>query len=905
MRSERDKELRDGEVTAVIATLHAEVTRLEELTSGEIDSITDPHGQPFLLCHAQAQVRRNDATRLNAILDSLPAYIAILDTAGTVVSVNQAWATYGASLALAAEGPGHAIGINVLAHCAQVDGEAGAQARQIAAGIGQVLAGAVSHWSFEYACRTGSPPSCLLLTVVPLADQNAPGVVVMYMDITERKRGEDELRLFRMAMDCTDDAIFLVHYASMRFVESNTAASRLLGYSRAELLTMGPYDFTPEASWTKIASLYERLIANSGSSGSSMSNEIDLIRKDGVRVRAEFHRQALQSGPDWIIVAVVRDISERTEAAMRLQYQAHHDGLTGLPNRASFYDTLVRTLHQASQHGWTVAVLFLDLDNFKVINDTLGHGIGDELLVQVANRLLDCVRARDTVGRLGGDEFGMILLMQDELSNAVAVAGKIHDALGAPFVFGTHELNMTACIGIAMHPRDSCLPDELIKYADTAMYRAKQAGRDSFRFFTAQMNVDVLARLDLEDALHKAFDNQEFVLHYQPKIDLASGAVAGLEALLRWERPGHGLVPPNIFIPSLEESGLIMQVGCWVIDQACRQMGQWLRTSIGPMQVSVNVAGRQLAQGDLHTKVVAALRRHDVPPELLELELTESSMMVNTECTISTLKDLKRHGVQISIDDFGTGYSSLAYLRRFPIDKLKIDIAFIREVTSNPDDAAIVLAILRMAHSLNLDVIAEGVETAAQLAFLKRHQCDQVQGYFFSRPLALPALELLLLKDRPLSLPPTSLERKTLLLVDDEARVRTALWRLLRHDGYQILCAGSAAEGFDLLAAHRVQVIICGQRLPDISGTDFFQRVKEMYPETLRIVLSGCTDLASIVQAVNKGGIYRYYAKPWDNAVLQGAVREAFQHYSLLHDSELGENNFTSWCSASNRCKPL
>ncbi|MDQ1923257.1 EAL domain-containing protein [Massilia pseudoviolaceinigra] len=887
-----------AEVTALIAALHANVARLEELTGGEIDTITDPHGQPFLLRRAQAQVRLNDASRLDAILNSLPAYIAIVDADGVIMSVNHAWAAYDTPLALAAAGPGHAVGTNVLAQCALVGGEGADQARQVADGIGQVLNGRTRHWSFEYACSTGGIQSWLLLTVTPLADKNQHGVVVMYMDISERKRSEDELRRFRTAMDCTDDAIFLVNCTSMRFVELNAAASRMLGYSREELLDMGPCDITAESTWPDMAALYQRLMENCGS---SLSDEMALIRKDGSQVQVEFHRQALASGPDWIIVAVVRDISERKEAALRLQYQAHHDGLTGLPNRTLFYDTLTRTLQQATQHGWTIAVLFLDLDNFKTVNDTLGHGVGDDLLVQFANRLLGCVRARDTVGRLGGDEFGVILVMQDELSDAAGVAGKIREVLRAPFVLGQHELNVTASIGITMHPLDASEPDELIKYADTAMYRAKQAGRDTFRFFTAQMNVEVLARLDLEKALRRAFENGEFVLHYQPKVALDSGCVAGLEALLRWERPGYGLVGPDRFIASLEETGLILKVGTWVIDEACRRIGQWLRSPVGPIQVSVNVAGRQLAEGDVDGDVIAALERHGVPPELLELELTESSLMVNTERTIKTLKDLKRHGVQISIDDFGTGYSSLAYLRRFPIDKLKIDIAFIREVTSNPDDAAIVQAILGMAHSLKLHVIAEGVETAAQLAFLKRNRCDQVQGYFFSRPLALPALEALLLNERQMQLPAPAIlpYRKTLLLVDDDAHVLSSLRRLLRDDGYHILCAGSAAEGFDLLAQHCVQVIICDQRMPDMSGTEFFDRVKEMYQDSFRIVLSGYTDLDSIMKAVNKGAIYRFYTKPWDNEVLRADLREAFRHYGLLHNIDLGDNHCA--CPAGDR----
>jgi EAL domain-containing protein (putative c-di-GMP-specific phosphodiesterase class I) len=334
--------------------------------------------------------------------------------------------------------------------------------------------------------------------------------------------------------------------------------------------------------------------------------------------------------------------------------------------------------------------------------------------------------------------------MKDGQKGAAIVAGKIRAALLVPFDLQGHQLTITASIGITIHPSDALEPDILIKFADTAMYRAKQAGRDTYRFFTAQMNDEVMARLALEGALRQAIENNEFVLHYQPKVRLRSGQVTGVEALLRWQRPGHGLVPPNAFIPLLEETGLIVDVGRWVIAEACRQIGAWSATSIGPVQISVNVSGRQLIEGDLVGDVAGSLDGSGISAELLELELTESSLMANTERTIASLHALKKRGVQISIDDFGTGYSSLAYLRRFPIDALKIDIAFIRDIMNNADAAAIVLAIIRMAHILKLDTIAEGVETVEQVEFLRRHRCDFMQGYYFSRPLPVLDLERLM-----------------------------------------------------------------------------------------------------------------------------------------------------------------
>ena len=694
-----------------------------------------------------------------------------------------------------------------------------------------------------------------------------------------------DLQRFRTAMDATADAILLVSRGSMSFIEVNATACRLLGYTRAEMLTMGPAELG-HVGRAQIESEYDAIIAGQAS---NELMESELLCKDRSTLQVEVHQQALLTGGDWTIVAVVRDITERKEAEKRLTHLAQHDALTGLPNRTLFYETLKTTLSMACAKGWLVAVLFIDLDHFKNVNDTLGHAIGDDLLLQFSNRLIQCVRARDTVGRLGGDEFALILIMQEGPQGPAIVAAKIREALRMPFLLQGHEVNMSASIGITVHPDDSSDPDTLIKYADTAMYQAKHAGRDTYRFFTAQMNAAVLTRLNLEIALRKAVENDEFVLYYQPKVHLNSGRVAGLEALLRWERPGHGIVAPNVFIPVLEETGLIVHVGSWVIAQACRQIGLWLRGAIGAVQVSVNVSGRQFAEGNLDNDIMKGLADNAIPADLLELELTETSLMANTDRTSETLSRLKSRGIQISIDDFGTGYSSLAYLRRFPIDKLKIDIAFIRDVTTNPDDAAIVLAIISMAHSLKLEVIAEGVETLAQLSYLRRHHCDQIQGYHFSRPLAAAqATELLLRKTGLAPCESTGLQAKTLLIIDDDPFMLEILVELFARDGYRILSARSAADGFEALALNEVQVILCDQCMPIMSGTAFLDRVKELYPKTYRIVISGYTDLASIIDAVNCGAVVRYYTKPWDNNLLRDNVRDAFRQTLALES--LGEH---------------
>jgi len=549
-----------------------------------------------------------------------------------------------------------------------------------------------------------------------------------------------DLQRFRSAMDVTDEAIFLVNRTAMRFVEVNEAASQMFGYSREELFELAPTDLTT-ASREHQETLYDAIIAGKGRGGSIES----AYRKDGSVFPVEVHRHARREGEDWIIVGVWRDITERMEADSRLQHMAHFDALTGLLNRMLFHETLTKSLARALATGKTVAVLFLDLDSFKNVNDTYGHAVGDELLMQVSDRLIKCVRVRDTVGRLGGDEFALILTMSRGGRDAEVVANKIQSALLEPFHLDGHDVTVSASMGITLCPDDATDTETLLRYADTAMYQAKQAGRNAFQFFTSAMNTEVWRRLELETALRQAVRNQEFVLHYQPKVELNSGHVVGVEALLRWERPGFGLVPPSEFVDALEECGLIAEVGRWVIGAACEQIREWTRCGIDPVQVSVNVSPRQFLKGDLQADVLLALETYDVPARLLELELTETLLMTGTQATITTLQNLKAAGVQIAIDDFGTGYSSLAYLRRFPVNKLKIDISFIQEITYSSDAAAIALAIIQMGHSLNLTVIAEGVETASQLAFLRLHHCDQIQGYYFSAPLAAPELEQLLI----------------------------------------------------------------------------------------------------------------------------------------------------------------
>jgi len=574
-----------------------------------------------------------------------------------------------------------------------------------------------------------------------------------YNTLLERTVGQRtaELQRFRGAMDATTDAIFLVDVLGMTLVDVNDGACRLLGYARAELLALAPGTLLPPPPAPPLAAL-----PGGAAHLATEVTECELLRRDLSPVPVElgwhWYAQAPVAGGHatggLLLIAVARDISERRQAQERLKHLAHYDGLTGLPNRSLFYQTLAQAVELAQEKSWRIVVLFIALDRFKSINDTLGAALGDELLRQFSNRLVECVRLRDTVGRLGNDEFALILTMSRNQQEAVAVANQVREALRAPFDLRGHAATLTASIGIAMYPDDATDPETLIKYANTAMGGAKQAGRDGYRFFTAGMNVQVLARLDLELALRHALEHEQFILYYQPKVDLRTGRISGVEALLRWRRPGYGLVAPAEFVPVLEDTGLIVRVGAWVIQAACRQIAEWRDSEVGPVRVAVNVSSRQFAEGDLEGEVTRALAQYGVAAELLELELTETALMSNAERTIVVLGKLKKIGVKVAIDDFGTGYSSLAYLQRFPIDKLKIDIAFIREVTNNPQDAAIARTIIELAHSLDLQVIAEGVETREQLAFLTDNGCDQVQGFLFCRPLPANELEPLLRQPR-------------------------------------------------------------------------------------------------------------------------------------------------------------
>jgi diguanylate cyclase (GGDEF)-like protein len=434
-------------------------------------------------------------------------------------------------------------------------------------------------------------------------------------------------------------------------------------------------------------------------------------------------------------VAIFSDISERKAAQDKIEHLAHHDPLTGLPNRLLLYDRFAQAVAHADRTHSKVALLFLDLDRFKTINDSLGHPVGDKLLQTLAGRLQECIRDTDTISRQGGDEFVILATELRDPDTAAGIAQKMLEQVRQTVDIDGHALNASFSIGISLYPDDGADFDTLLQKSDTAMYHAKDAGRNAYRFFTQQMNIDALERLLIQNRLRRAVEENEFILHYQPQIDLASGRVVGAEALVRWNNPELGLVGPTRFIPIAEESGQIVALGEWVLYEACRQAQAWRIAGLPALTMAVNVSALQIQRGNFVETVIAALSASGLDAAGLELELTESILIQNVEKTLETVRKLQSLGIKISIDDFGTGYSSLSYLKRFAIDRIKIDRSFVRDISSDPEDAAIVRAIIQMARSLHLTTLAEGAETQAQVDYLRQEGCEEIQGFFYSRPL--------------------------------------------------------------------------------------------------------------------------------------------------------------------------
>jgi diguanylate cyclase (GGDEF)-like protein/PAS domain S-box-containing protein len=563
----------------------------------------------------------------------------------------------------------------------------------------------------------------------------------------------EEKERAQVTLDSIGDAVISTD-ANGRVTYINAVAEALTGWSRQAATAR------PLAEVFRIVDVDSREVAQDPlglaireNRAVSLTPNCVLVRRDGGETHIEDSAAPIHDRRGTVTGAVIvfRDVTAARALSLKMSHLAQHDSLTDLPNRILLNDRLGQAMPMALRHGKKLAVLYADIDRFKHVNDSAGHTAGDRLLQSVANRLLDCVRSSDTVSRQGGDEFVILLCDLAGPKDAAVAAGKMLVELGRPHRIDQLELHVSASIGIAVYPEDGATADALLKNADAAMYRAKDCGRNNYQFFKNEMNRYALEHRGLENDLHHALERQEFVLHYQPKVNLLTGAITGVEALLRWRHPKHRLIRPSRFISIAENSGLIVPIGKWVLQEACRQAKAWQVSGSAPASIAINVSPVELRAKGFLAGVRRVLSETGLAASHLELEITETFLMQDTLRTVMVLDELKKMGVQLALDDFGTGYSSLSFLKRFPIDTLKIDHSFVRDLATDKDDASIVSAVVDMGRSLNMRVVAEGVETLEQYAFLKRHHCPEAQGFYFSRPMLPSAVARLFAAPVPVS----------------------------------------------------------------------------------------------------------------------------------------------------------
>jgi diguanylate cyclase (GGDEF)-like protein/PAS domain S-box-containing protein len=899
-----------AEISVVIKALREADLRLAELTSGEVDTVSDREGRSYLLQHAQDQLRGAEAAKQAAILNALPAHIVLLDMQGLIASANDSWRRLACGNAL--QGAAFGIGLNYLDVCDAARGDDAPDAHRVAAGIRAVLSGEAKRFAIEYACDTSKERRWFLLTVAPVDDNRPRGAVVMHVDITEQKRGEEVLRRFAAAMDATADAIYLVDRSSMRFTHVNEAACRLHAVTRSGLLAMTPSQAlaTPPAELERI---YDALIA---SGVDARPVEAMHRARDGSMAWVESRRHALRSDEHWTIVTLVRDITERKEAESRinhlnrvhamlsgintlivrvrkrdelfseacriateeggfrmiwigmvdqaemkivpvasvgadeallacirdqfslaegepfgstmaarairgrkpmvsndmelssvlfrdrhleagirsmaifplivadqvvgvvglyageteffqegelkllteltgdiafaidhiekqekLDYYAYYDALTGLANRSLFLERTAQHIRGARAGKRKLALYMIDLERFKNINDSLGRTAGDALLRQVAEWLTQNVGDASLLARLGSDHFGVVApdIMRVE-DVARLLERTMQSFLGHPFRLNDAVFRISAKVGVAVYPGDGLDADTLFKNAESALKKAKESG-SRYLCYAQKMTASVAGRLTLENQLRQALDRGEFLLHYQPKINFVSGKLTGAEALLRWNDPRTGLVPPGRFIPVLEEIGLIHEVGRWALTEAIADHKRWCDAGLAAARIAVNVSPLQLRNRGFAAEIKQAISMSPRAAAGLELELTEGLIMEDVVHSIASLREIREMGVTIAVDDFGTGFSSLSYLARLPVHTLKIDRSFVIDMGVGPEGLALVSAIINLAHALQLNVVAEGVETEEQARLLRLLNCDEMQGYLFSKPLPREAFE--------------------------------------------------------------------------------------------------------------------------------------------------------------------
>lgn len=698
----------------------------ERVLQATVRDITERKKAEHALEDSLAQTKRESSDWVQA-MDSFADVIYLLDPQRRLVRANKMF------YAMAHTNPEHAVG----QHIASIVHPTGEAVPCPVCRAQEEKVDKVITMEADHPDNPAGRPIEINVKILRDEANAATGILMSIHDLTNARKAEEKLReserYNRMLFESSPIGLALSRLDGS-LVDANPAYADIVGCMIEETSEMNLWQATPEA--LKLARQQLDILKKTGRYG---PYETEYLHKDGHVVPVKLAGILLHKDGEPFILSSIEDITENRVAEAQIEFLAYHDALTGLPNRLLAKDHMELVTSYADRADAKAALMFLDLDNFKMINDSLGHFIGDALLKQVAARLRECVRGNDTISRQGGDEFLIVLADVHDSDTITNISEKILERLAESFEIEGHDLSISISIGIAVYPDDARDFDTLLKKADTAMYIAKEAGRNTYRFYTEQMNVDAVEHLHLRANLRRALERDEFSLYYQPQISLASGAVIGAEALIRWNHPELGMIAPGRFIPIAEESGLIVQIGEWVLREACRQAAAWQQAGLPELLVAVNLSAVQFRRGDLERSVTRALTESGCDPTLLELELTESILIQNPESVLQTVKRLKTLGIKFSVDDFGTGYSSLAYLKRFAVDKLKIDQSFIRDLSNDPENAAIVRAIVQMARSLNLKTIAEGVEDEQVLTFLRLNHCDEAQGYYFARP--LPANE--------------------------------------------------------------------------------------------------------------------------------------------------------------------
>ena len=745
----RDRD--EKEIAKLLDVLRETGKRLEALTSGEVDTATDPEGRILLLRGTREQLKRNDATRQAAILNALPAHIALLDPDGTIVSVNNCWKLFVGANSMRG-GPGQGLGVNYLAVCDSATGPGSDEIHLAADGIRSVLNGSSKSFSFDYESNSSVEERWFQLTVTPLSSDRPKGVVVIHANISTSKRNQLELVSLAERLSLAT-AVAKVGVWDLELATDvhtwDATMSAIYGFLAGDQINSQKWSSSVHPEDLPEVELGLRNAVDTKGDGAT---EFRIILPDGTQrnISAVFRAVLDASGKVIRVIGVNVDVTERKNADEELHsnqaiitHLAEHDFLTDLPNQRVLRDRIDQAIKMASRNMKMFAILFLDLDGFKHINDSLGHPIGDKLLLSIAKRLVESARASDTVCRFGGDEFIVLLPEVQHPEGTGSTAVRMLEAIAAVHFVDELELQVTASIGISVYPNDGMDGETLIKNADAAMYHAKGRGGSNFQFFHPDMNIRAIERQFIEQNLRRAMERHELAVHYQPKYDLKSRAITGVEALLRWTHPVRGPISPVAFIPVAEDCGLILPIGTWVLEETCRQARAWLDAGLPELNIAVNVSGRQFQSEYFEERVLAILGEFCIGPEYLELEVTESLLMKNPEHTAPLLQSLRQKGIRVAIDDFGTGYSSLSYLHRFPIDTLKIDQSFVRQIDTS-DGVSMVKAIIHLGRELGLRIVAEGVESEREATILETMGCDSAQGYYFSRPLAPENLATLL-----------------------------------------------------------------------------------------------------------------------------------------------------------------